>query len=102
MDFVYFMFRPNKNLNAKVTCNVDDERTVDLGEYEKFSAFGFPSLDFDRFSFGSSQTYSERATTNIRNFDNIQFTIESADDRKNTAIGLEILQAVFRFAGSSK
>lgn len=97
LDNLYLMFSARKNISVNIKCVVDDEQEIDLGTYERYSGFDFRYIDFRKISFIVSPTVSEKINACIRNFDNIKFTISNVNGVVNTGIGLEIIQAIYRF-----
>lgn len=94
LNKVYIMFLPKTKANVKVECTADNERTVDLGEFERTVAFNFTDdIDFNEtISFTDENTAAEKINVNLNGFDDIKFKISSETGN----IGLEMIQAIYR------
>lgn len=96
---LYVLFSKKVRTKARIEAIVDDDRTIDLGEFDKHGAFSFLYVDFSDISFAIEKTFASKQRAMINGFDNIQFKISKIvedGEISNSSFGIEILQATYQ------
>lgn len=98
---LYMLFTKNNRIRVNIEAIVDEDRTVNLGQFIKSGLLNFNDMNFDDFTFRSFHpTFTLKQRGYIERFDNIKFKISKIEDNIgnpiNAAFGVELMQVTYQ------